>query len=362
MARGHDRGVFEKQKGSKVWWIRYACQYGHLHREKIGPKGLAKAEYERQRVRARREGYCPTQERNKPRPVQFQDMAEEYLRWAKVNHRGYREDVSRMSRLVAAFRGKTLDEITVRDVEAFKAKLAAQMSPASVNRHLALLKHLFTLGIQWGKATKNPAKSVRLFKENNARVRYLTADEEARLFQVCPDRYKPFVSVALHTGFRKGELLGLRWRDVDFEAGVLTVERSKHGEAKRVPMNSRVVEILKTLPRTSPHVFPPEQYQWISQTFPAIVRKAKVEDFHFHDLRHTFASRLAMAGVDMLTIKELGGWKTLGMVIRYTHLSPDHKRAAVERLISAATGTATSTDEKSQLSEADKLLEIESLR
>ncbi len=69
-----------------------------------------------------------------------------------------------------------------------------------------------------------------------------------------------------------------------------------------------------------------------------------------------------MAGVDLLTIKELGGWKTLGMVIRYAHLSPDHKRAAVERLISAATGTATSTDEKSQLSEADKLLEIESLR
>ncbi len=275
MARRNDRGIFERPKGSKVWWIRYACQYGHLHREKIGPKGLAKAEYERQRVRARREGYCPTQERNKPRPVQFQDMAEEYLRWAKVNHRGYREDRSRMSRLVAAYKGKTLEEITVQDVEALKAELAAQMSPASVNRHLALLKHLFTLALQWKKATNNSVKAVRLFKENNARVRYLRADEEARLFQVCPDRYKPFVAVALHTGFRKGELLGLRWRDVDFEACVLTVERSKHGEAKRVPMNSRVVETLKVLPRDSTHVFPPEHYKWISQTFPAIVRNPR---------------------------------------------------------------------------------------
>ncbi len=130
---------------------------------------------------------------------------------------------------------------------------------------------------------------------------------------------------------------------------------------KRVPMNSRVVEILKTLPRTSPHVFPPEKYRRVGQGFPTIVRKAAIQDFHFHDLRHTFASRLAMAGVDMLTIKELGGWKTLGMVIRYTHLSPDHKRAAVERLISGRTGTRTSTEENAELAAVDNLLKINSL-
>lgn len=357
----NERGIFERPKGSKVWWIRYACKYGHLHREKIGPKGLAKDEYERQKVRARREGYCPTHERNKPRPTQFQNMAEEYLRWAKVNHRGYQADQSRMSRLVAAYRGKTLEQVTVMDVEALKAELAAQMSPASVNRHLALLKHLFTLAVQWRKVAENSVKPVRLFKENNARVRYLTADEEARLFQVCPERYRLFVVVALHTGLRKGELLGLGWRDVDFEAGIITVERSKHGETRRVPMNSLVAETLKMLPRNSTHVFPPEQCQWISQAFPAIVRKANIQDFHFHDLRHSFASRLAMAGVDLLTIKELGGWKTLAMVLRYAHLSPDHKRAAVERLIPVATGTATSTGEYAELGEADKLLKVEGL-
>ena len=126
-------------------------------------------------------------------------------------------------------------------------------------------------------------------------------------------------------------------------------------------MNSRVAETLKMLPRTSAHVFPPEQCQWISQAFPAIVRKAKIQGFHFHDLRHTFASRLAMAGVGMLTIRELGGWKTLGMVTRYAHLSPDHKRAAVERLIPRATSTTTSTKEKVELVEVDNLLKVEGL-
>ncbi len=361
MAKGNDRGIFEKQKGSKVWWIRYACQYGHIHRKKIGPKGLAKAEYERLKVRARTEGYCPTQERNKPRPTLFQDFAEEYLSWAKVNHRSYKADESRMPRLVAAFKGKTLEEVTARDVEGLKAEMSSQMSHASVNRHLALLKHLFTLAIQWGKTSKNPVKVVRLFKENNARVRYLTLDEETRLFQVCPDKYKPAVIVALHTGLRKGEILGLRWRNVDFVADVLTVERSKHGEVRRVPMNTLVSETLKGLPKESPYVFPPEKYQWIGQAFPAIVNKAGIRDFRFHDLRHTFASRLAMAGVDTLTIKELGGWKTLGMVTRYAHLSPDHKRAAVERLIPRGTDTTTSTSEKAGLSEVDNLLKRESL-
>ncbi len=89
--------------------------------------------------------------------------------------------------------------------------------------------------------------------------------------------------------------------------------------------------------------------------------KSKIEDFHFHDLRHSFASRLAMAGVDLLTIKELGGWKTLGMVIRYAHLSPDHKRAAVERLISEASGTPASTGENRDLMEVDNLLKVEGL-
>ncbi len=120
-------------------------------------------------------------------------------------------------------------------------------------------------------------------------------------------------------------------------------------------------QTLKALPRSSPHVFPPEEYRWVGQVFPAIVRKAKIQDFHFHDLRHTFASRLAMAGIDMLTIKELGGWKTLGMVTRYTHLSPDHKRAAVERLISVRTGTRTSTKENAELAAVDNLLKINSL-
>ena len=146
---------------------------------------------------------------------------------------------------------------------------------------------------------------------------------------------------------RAGNLIGLRWRDVDPETGVYTIPENKSGETLRLPMHSRVKGILLGLPRNGVYVFaeadgePPWDF---THTFAAAVKRAGITDLHLHDLRHTFASRLAMAGVDILTIKELGGWKTLTMVQRYAHLSPDHKRAALGRLISGRTDTATSIE------------------
>ena len=137
------------------------------------------------------------------------------------------------------------------------------------------------------------------------------------------------VTVLLHTGFRRRELLGLRWRDVDFRAGVLTIPKSKNGEVRHVPMTTTVRTLLNRLPRpldVSALVLPNTEgnrdLRWAQKTVPAALRTAKIEDFRFYDLRHTFASRLAMEGVDLLTIKELGGWKSLAMVQRYAHLSP----------------------------------------
>ncbi len=140
----------------------------------------------------------------------------------------------------------------------------------------------------------------------------------------------------------------------DLETGVYTIPESKSGDALRLPMHSRVKEILSRLQRNGVYVFaeadgePPWDF---THTFAASVKRAGIHDLHLHDLRPTFASRLAMAGVDPLTIQQLGGWKTLQMVQRYAHLSPDHKRQAIERLSAAATNTAR----EPILAEAQKL-------
>ncbi|MFQ5658232.1 MAG: tyrosine-type recombinase/integrase [Candidatus Methylomirabilales bacterium] len=146
---------------------------------------------------------------------------------------------------------------------------------------------------------------------------------------------------------------GLRWRDVDFEAGVITVVQAKGGQVQTVPMNSAARATLEALPRESPYVFP-DLPSHLSERFVELAEKAGVKDFTFHGLRHTFCSRLVMAGVDIRTVQVLARHKEIRMTVRYAHLSQDHTRQAIERLIPEASGTATSTG----LSELRQLVEI----
>jgi integrase len=366
MTRGNGkvRGIFERPAGSGVWWVRYCDQYGRLHREKVGPKGLAHEVYRKRKTAIREGKFFP--EHLKRRSILFDEAAKDWLSYAKVNKRSYGLDMTRTRRLLQAFGGKPIEVLTPQDVERFKADLKAEgWADATVNRHLALLKSTFNLALRNGKIERNPAKSVKLFQENNARVRYLSTEEEARLFKALPEALKPLVTVALHTGLRKGELLHLRWGDVDFHTGTLTVARGKNGAARRVPMNRLVKDTLFKVRREqiqaakekaegereilSPYMFCTRgggfQHNLSRLWYPAL-KQAELQDFHFHDLRHTFCSRLAMAGVDLLTIKELVGHKTLTMTLRYSHLSPSHQRQAVERLIPGGTDTRTDTGGK----------------
>jgi integrase len=156
--------------------------------------------------------------------------------------------------------------------------------------------------------------------------------------------------VAIHTGMRRGEQFKLQWTNVNFHTGVLTIPRSKHGEARHIPMNEQVIEVLRNLPSRlkSPYVFlsragktPLNANNFITRVWNPLLQEAGIEDFHWHDCRHTFASRPIMAGVDLRTVQELLGHKTITMTLRYAHLSPTHQREAVQRLSPQPTATTT---------------------
>ena len=250
-----------------------------------------------------------------------------------------------------ALAGKTLRQVTPGDIERYVASRVGGAKPATVNRELAFLKRVFNVAIADALADANPVRAVRLLKENNARVRFLTDEEEPRLRAAIGEEHWPLIVLAMHTGTRQGNQFSLRWDDVDFTTGIITARRAKSGEAYRLPMNDLVRETLRALPARlkSPWVFPSQTGRtpinaknFLGRVFLPAVRRAGIQDFRWHDLRHTFASRLFRAGVDLRTVQELMGHKVLAMTLRYSHLSPAHQREAVQPLVTR-TGTTTGT-------------------
>jgi integrase len=373
------------------WWIQWHCALGHKHRESVGPKSVAEHEVTKRRTQARTEGFCLS-ETKRNRPVLFSDIVDDYVQYQKAHNRPPHNDCVRILFWKDRWGDRPVTAITRQDVEQGKLALSERRDPqrtpkrhpnkraylpATVNRFLAALRGCLNLAIRNGKTTSNPVVGTRFLRENNGRLKYIPSPEAERvLLDAMPDaRRREMVVLAMHTGLRWSEQMGLRWRDCDFLTGTLAVPRSKHGGARHVPMNSRVREILmdmatRRLPQGGEHVFrgadgqePPQK---ADRWFPRTVAKARhvltemgrpadaemLDGFTWHCLRHTFASRLAMAGVDLLVIKDLGGWKTLAMVLRYAHLMPGRLREGVERLVTTSSagqnpaGTDTGSDTK----------------
>jgi len=188
---------------------------------------------------------------------------------------------------------------------------------------------------------ENPARGVKRLKGETRRVRYLMPDQIQELLSNCDGLLrgllKPLVTVALHTGARKGELQSLQWPQVDFELGFIYLLDTKNGERRDIPMNETVRTTLMEMERMSEFVFPNRNGVRIDNaqvqiSFCKALKKSGISDFHFHDLRHTFASNLVMEGAELNDVRELLGHKKMDMTLRYAHLSPKHKTKVINIL------------------------------
>ncbi len=361
--RRKERGVYEKLSGSGIWWIRYADSMGGIRREKAGTKSSALILYRKRKTETLQGKKLPENLRSPM--VSFAELAREALAYSKTHKRSYDDDVIRMEKLLNRFRDRAADSITPQDLEQHLAQTAeeSEWAPATVNRYRALISLVFRLGIESGKVKENPARLVKHRQENNARVRWLSAEEEVRLraavSAACPEHI-PELDLALNTGLRLGELYGLEWENVNLARRVLTIPRPKNGEMRHVPLNGSALAALgeaqKRSDGTGPVIRNAEGGALTSPRywFDPAVKKAKLRRFSWHCLRHTFASRLVMAGVDLRTVQELMGHKSIQMTVRYSHLTPRHTLAAVEKLTESGpatpTDTRTSTEAEVQIS------------
>ena len=243
-------------------------------------------------------------------------------------------------------------ELTQHKIEKFLNDRMEEngLSPATRNRHLTMLSAMFNKGKKWGLTTDNPCDGIGRLRENGARTRFLDQKEIHNLLEFASDTLKPILITALYTGMRRGEILNLKWPDVDFKNRIITVQESKSGKKRMLQMTNTLCETLKVLPTRfqKGYVFPSPVKEGqplydFKRQFRNAVKKAGVDDFRFHDLRHTFASHLVMSGVDLMTVKEQLGHTTLTMTMRYSHLAPDHRMRAI-KILDSAYQTDTKTD------------------
>ena len=271
----------------------------------------------------------------------FNELASAYLSTENKDSRP-NEKALKLKYWITSIGSKQVRDITKIDICQALSKLNTTYSNATINRYKAAVSVVFTYACRQYGLTTNPTQHIPSLQENNARVRFLTKGERTRLFEACRtsswNKLYLLVLMAITTGARKGELTKLQWNDIDFDRHTAFVRTSKNGEPKVLPLTDSVIKELDYYKEDNGLLFPSP-----SQTHKAYCfRKpwcralivADIDDFRFHDLRHTTASYLAQNGASLLEIANVLGHKQIQVTKRYAHLCTEHKAKLINRVMS----------------------------
>ena len=315
--------------------------------------------------------------------LQLGEFIETYYRpWVETNRKSGKET---MATLRAAFQflfKKPIDELNISELENWRMIRQKEGKKAStINRQVTALNAVLNWGVSQGHFESNPLSRLKRLQErdSNKKTRFLTDDERARLLAAMDEReaqlragrenhnewlsarskelyptldngfadyLKPLVLIAMNTGIRKGDLLALKWGDIDFGTKIISFVPGKtdsSGEMQHIPMNETVIDTLTTWRQQSDDtssmalIFPSSkkkgaQIVSIKRSWGTLLKAAQIENFRWHDLRHDFASQLVSFGTDLNTVRELLGHADIKMTLRYAHLAPENKLKAVELL------------------------------
>jgi integrase len=381
--------------------MTYYAEYGRGKRITLGRSEVLAPDKARERARnilaGAQFGEDPMEEKRAAKAHTLRSFIdEEYAPWAEANIRTAATTVARLKAGFAEHLDKKLDELTPWLIEKWRAaRIKDGAKPVTANRDLDDLKSSLNKAVAWDVIEANPIAGVKRSKTDGSRsARFLSVDEEARLRRALDDReeritreresanawrderqykllrdlragafadyLKPLVLVSLHTGMRRGELFALTWQSVYLAAARITVhgDTAKSGTTRHLPLNSEALAVLRGWHEQAADkaglVFPGKDgaaFNNVRRSWEGVLKAAKIARFRWHDLRHTFASKLVMVGVDLNTVRELLGHSDYKMTQRYAHLAPEHKAAAVAKLVSAqpslsipAASTATRWD------------------
>jgi len=338
-------------KRGNAWWMSFTY-HGIRVRRSTGTsdKQLAEAILAKVRIRMVEGKFF---EKEEGQEHTFQEMMEKYVKEVSKSKspKSALRDRGSLNHLLPVFGNMVLARISPKVMAAYKTqRRLEQAAPATINKELQLVRHAFNLALrEWEWCRENPMHRVSMEPVRNEVDRWLTGDEEDRLLATSSPWLREFIIFALNTGMRQGEILNLEWQDVDFIRGTLVVMKSKHGTRRTIPLNVTVYELLATKQAITGAsrglVFKTPKgnelkVRFLGREFCEARDRAGIPDFRFHDLRHTFATRLVQRGIDLYKVQRLLGHKTNHMTQRYAHHSPESLRDGVKVLdVSSAAGT-----------------------
>jgi len=344
MARGRTKdrdGVFTRKDCPGSFYGSWMDASGRRRKRKLAAHTMQQARAlvaaEKARVEKQRTfGYAA------PTKDSFASILPRYLKHQKprLSEQSYvRTQGIVENQLRPALGAMQLGSINRAVIQQYVTDRASEVSAASVVKELNVLKHVMGLAVEWELIPFSPAVKIKAPRPPAGRVRYLQPTELRTVLAGCPDWLRPIAALAAFTAMRRGEILGLRWLDVDLNGGRILLPQTKNGDGRIVYLNALATDVLRSrwngTAKPTDRVFPLADEctaDNISKGFAAVCRRLKIEDFTFHDLRHTAASWMRMQGADIHTVAQLLGHKDLRMATRYQHLSPEFLSTAVARL------------------------------
>lgn len=316
-----------KKRG--IYWIGYYVN-GRRRREPVGSSHKLAEEVLHKRKAEIAEGkHFLNRQGNM---TTFREIAETYKKQYAKHKKSAPEMILRIDNLIKILGDKKLNAITPFMVQEMRNKIKETRTIATANRYHAILKSIFNRAKEWRLFYgENPAAIIKIERETPNRLRYLSKDEIPRLLEACSPRLYPLVVLALLTGMRRGEILNLKWEDIDLENRIIYLIETKSGRPREIPIMDRLYDLLAPMRKTNGLVFDIPKIT-LRRHYDAAIKKGGIPNFRFHDLRHTFASHFVMVTHDLYTLQRILGHSTPVLTQRYAHLSNPHLKSNMARL------------------------------
>lgn len=316
----------------RIWYVDYYAN-GKRVQESSGTANRRQAE----KLHALRVSQLEQGVFAKPVRCSLAEFRERYLAHARTHKRSWQRDEQMLNNLQAFFGYVNLDQITPVRVEAYQQQRVKAVRPATVNRELGLLKHMFHLADRWDLYRgRNPVRLVKFLREDNLKFRTVSADEERALLQAAPPYLQDLIRFAIATGLRRGDIFNLKWEDIDVERRKLNLIAQKTQRRLELPLSHAARAVLEgwSRMRRGPYAFynpaTGDRFGDVKLGLKNACKRAGLSGISWHTFRHTFASRLTRSGVDLVTVKDLLGHSTIGVTMRYAHSDDATKIRAVE--------------------------------